>query len=123
MGYPLQRRHEEVGISQGIELEFVPETGVQSGQHLVEDVEAGFPFGAPHHPRLLKQHHLSSKTTPYFIKYNFIFFFFKAKSIISGCWYYIKCKTDLPNMIQEGLCQNGKVFRYCNVKINEINIR
>lgn len=86
MGYPLQRCHEEVGISQGVELEFVPETGVKSGQHLVEDVEAGFTFRAPHHPRLLKQHHLSSQTTPGFIKYHFNFFLLKTSSIISECW-------------------------------------
>ena len=50
----LQWSHEEVGIVEALEVEVAPGLGIESRQHLVEDVEVGLPLGPPHHPGLLQ---------------------------------------------------------------------
>ena len=56
---PLERRHEDVGVGQVVQLELSPQLGVQAGQHLVENVEVWLPVRPPHHSGLLQHHHLA----------------------------------------------------------------
>ena len=59
--HSLKGCHEQIWIAEAFEIEFSSGFGIETRQHLIEDVEVGLALGPPHHTRLFQHQSLNRR--------------------------------------------------------------